>query len=255
MSGFEAKAFAPVISEIEGPRFAQSLLDAIWQSVAQIDHCSIFQFDPSERVHHIATASIISLEGGVRSSERYADGLYAYDPMRAVLRESSGNECIRVYQLKPQQIRDHCYRRHFAELQTVDRVSMLTRSNRSWYSLNLYRSKASGSFAESELAELQDAAPLLAALAKKHTQMRTMERKLIANKIEEYLQTVLQPLSRQERSVCKLMLLGHKSKAIAEQLGLRHNTVLTYRKRAYAKLNVSSQRELFGLCLTPSAVV
>ncbi len=86
-SGFEATLFAPVISDIEGPRFSESLLNAIWHSVAQIDHCSIFQFDPTERVRHITTASIVSLEGGMRSSERYADGLYAYDPMRAVLQE------------------------------------------------------------------------------------------------------------------------------------------------------------------------
>ena len=35
--------------------------------------------------------------------------------------------------------------------------------------------------------------------------------------------------------------------AIASKLGIRLNTILTYRKRAYARLNISSQLELLRL--------
>jgi DNA-binding CsgD family transcriptional regulator len=42
---------------------------------------------------------------------------------------------------------------------------------------------------------------------------------------------------------------GYSNEAIALDLGLSFHSVRTYRRRAYAKLNVTSQNELFALIL------
>jgi DNA-binding CsgD family transcriptional regulator len=54
-------------------------------------------------------------------------------------------------------------------------------------------------------------------------------------------------LTRRERQVVELVLLGHNTRLIAEKLGISIETVKLHRKHAYAKLDISSQAELFFL--------
>lgn len=61
--------------------------------------------------------------------------------------------------------------------------------------------------------------------------------------------TTANDLSAREVEVCTLIMLGHSSESISLKLDLSLNTIFTYRKRAYAKLNINSQNELFRICL------
>ncbi|WP_375057303.1 LuxR C-terminal-related transcriptional regulator [Zobellella sp. DQSA1] len=56
-------------------------------------------------------------------------------------------------------------------------------------------------------------------------------------------------LTKREREVLRLVLLGHRSREIGERLGIGEGTVKNHRKRAYAKLGLGSQSELFLLFL------
>ncbi len=57
-------------------------------------------------------------------------------------------------------------------------------------------------------------------------------------------------LSPREQQVIELILSGHSVHAISEHLAISEGTVKVHRKNIYAKLNVSSQAELFALLLT-----
>ncbi|WP_298864258.1 helix-turn-helix transcriptional regulator [uncultured Sulfitobacter sp.] len=59
---------------------------------------------------------------------------------------------------------------------------------------------------------------------------------------------LLDVLSLRERAVCSGMLAGQKAEEIAAQIGVAPSTVVTYRKRAYGKLGISSRASLFALC-------
>jgi len=52
-------------------------------------------------------------------------------------------------------------------------------------------------------------------------------------------------LSAREQQVVHLILRGHNSESVSQQLGISWNTVRAHRTRAYRKLGVSSQGELF----------
>jgi DNA-binding CsgD family transcriptional regulator len=54
-------------------------------------------------------------------------------------------------------------------------------------------------------------------------------------------------LTRREQQVTELVLLGNSTRLIAEKLCISTETVKLHRKHAYAKLDVSSQAELFLL--------
>ena len=56
-------------------------------------------------------------------------------------------------------------------------------------------------------------------------------------------------LTEREIQVCAGIVCGLSSNAIAGSLGLSVNTVLTHRRRAYAKLRVSSLNELSHMLL------
>ncbi len=244
-------ALLPVaVYDLDTPQFVESLMAAIRNSVARIDHCSIFHFGRSRDVRHIGTASVISRDGGNRSAQRYADELNVYDPLQKLLVAGAQNETM-IFRLTPDKIRERRYRDSLAELRTIERLSILTEYRGDWYSLNLYRSEASGNFTHEDLERVNGTAPLLGSLAVKHSQLLTAAAGAVArpDAIEVRLRSLSGTLSSREIAVCKLALMGHRSHAIAEVLGLRYNTVLTYRKRAYVKLNISSQNELFRLCL------
>lgn len=56
-------------------------------------------------------------------------------------------------------------------------------------------------------------------------------------------------ITPRERLVCIGILTGHTSESIALNLSISINSVLTYRKRLYEKLEISSQNELFVLVI------
>jgi DNA-binding CsgD family transcriptional regulator len=110
-------------------------------------------------------------------------------------------------------------------------------------------------FAEGEAARLHGQASLLAALCVKHDRL-CLERgdDAAAQGIDGHaarLAHLQRGLSRRELAVAARVLAGMTSEGIALDLGIGLQSVLTYRKRAYAKLGVSGQRQLFALALRP----
>ena len=56
-------------------------------------------------------------------------------------------------------------------------------------------------------------------------------------------------LTGREQEVCLRILAGFSSEAISADLDIGLQSTLTYRKRAYQKLGISSQSELFAIVL------
>ena len=59
-------------------------------------------------------------------------------------------------------------------------------------------------------------------------------------------------LTERERDVCERILLGYTSIGIGLDLNIAPSSVVTYRRRAYEKLGIATQNELFALCLGAS---
>ena len=64
----------------------------------------------------------------------------------------------------------------------------------------------------------------------------------------EIYPAVLESLSEREREVCQGILSGKKAERIASDMDVAPSTVVTYRKRAYEKLGISSRSSLFEIC-------
>ena len=115
--------------------------------------------------------------------------------------------------------------------------------------VNFYRITAQGRFRDVERARLQAIAPAIGASVARHFQQAAtapLDQNLAALFATR---APLSALTPREQDVCRRILLGLSSEAISQALGISLHSTLTYRKRAYERLGISSQNELFAIVL------
>lgn len=114
--------------------------------------------------------------------------------------------------------------------------------------VNFYRITVQGRFSDAQRVRLKAIAPAIGASVARHFQRSTTApdpdlAALFATRAP------LADLTQREQDVCRRILLGLSSEAISEALGISLHSTLTYRKRAYERLGISSQNELFAIVL------
>lgn len=107
----------------------------------------------------------------------------------------------------------------------------------------------SGQYTKEQQRLFTNLTTLINALVNKHWQLKQLAP-------EQTLQSQLQQcfdlfassvLTKREQAVVQTLMQGHSSKSAAKALNISVDTERSYRKSAYAKLEVSSQSELFNL--------
>jgi len=243
-------AFAPTVAALGGAAFASELLAALNLSVP-VDHVCLMRVVDRARPPVLESAS---WRGGTHVAEvqrAYLAGLYRFDPNLS-LPAGAG---VAVKHLRRDAIAHAGYRETcFQRAGLLERLSVAANGDGGLVLLNLYRLDASGPFAAGEVSAIEELSPLLAALAQKHVGalgmlLRSRDRGDRIAGLAARLHALDGRLTARERDVLARVMLGVSSEGIALDLGIGLNTVLTYRKRAYARLGVSSQAELFSRCL------
>ncbi|TQV83836.1 helix-turn-helix domain-containing protein [Denitrobaculum tricleocarpae] len=119
--------------------------------------------------------------------------------------------------------------------------------------VSLSKKEAGGGFTAGNVTELRGVFSFLHALIRKHWEVAShllapeLEAPLLERLFMNFGQDVL---SERERQVIRLVLLGHSSTSVALNLGVALPTVKSHRRNAYAKLEISSQAELFALFMS-----
>lgn len=244
-----SQEFAQAIVAQGEDHFCAALLGCARANGVAADHCSIFAFDETLRPRHVTTASHSMSEVAHEVAMHYADEMYAQDPMRGHLQAARDACAPLVMRLDLGKMNSPGYHNAcILRIGTVDKVSIVTVGKRNRIVLNYYRHVSSGPFSAKELARLQSLAPVHAALATKHESLtRPSETCETPSRdgLSEQIAALGAALSQRELEVCAMILRGHTSESIALNLGVSLSTVLTFRKRAYAKLSISSANELF----------
>ncbi len=250
MTPSSADAFAAAVAALGHASFASELLAAINHSVA-VDHACLMRVADRARPPVLESAS---WRGGTHVADvqrAYLAGLYRSDPnlVHPAQAEVSVRH-LRRDALAHADYREVCFER--AGL--LERVTVATAFEKQLVLLNLYRLDASGAFSASDIAAIEGLARFLAALAVRHVGtlgmlLRSRDPGDRVAALAARLHALDGRLTARELDVLSRIMLGVTSEGIALALGVSLNTVLTYRKRAYARLGVSSQAELFSLCL------
>jgi DNA-binding CsgD family transcriptional regulator len=121
------------------------------------------------------------------------------------------------------------------------------------YLLDLYREPKQPAFDAAELRQLSDAARFVASIVGVHATRHRVKQAVSGARRDEIAEQVVKflgaGLTRREAEVVSRIVMGMRTEAIAGDLKIKAATVITFRKRAYAKLGVGRQAELFARCV------
>jgi DNA-binding CsgD family transcriptional regulator len=148
-------------------------------------------------------------------------------------------------------IGDEAYRsRLFSEAGLASKFSVLQRHRGSLVYLNFYFRECPVGQLMDAFSVLNDHGELLVEAIGKHDALSgsSFHRQTGKRRVESLLRERFPRLSPREVQVCARIVTGHNAEAIALELELSGATVTTFRRRAYAKLGIASQSELFACC-------
>lgn len=121
------------------------------------------------------------------------------------------------------------------------------------YLLDLFRGPKQAAFDDAELARLTEAARFVASIVGVHATRHRVRQAVSGARRDEIAEQVVKflgaGLTRREAEVVSRIVMGLRTEAIASDLKIKAATVITFRKRAYAKLGVARQAELFARCV------
>jgi DNA-binding CsgD family transcriptional regulator len=237
------------IGEGEFPEiFGQTLA-----SIVPVSLFSVFRLDERQSIQFMFAGGQV---GGDRefakiASARYADGYWKIDPMmRSVLTDDAPETTIRAQTwdaIPPSEYRTFCYER----VNVHERVLLCRRMASEIVMVGLYRTHVERPFRASHLQKLEAGADVLTTMAWKHARivMNYNNRCLHPGdeSVAEQLAAANKQLSSREVKVCTGLLLGRSTKEIARAIGIMPSSIVTFRKRAFLKLNIATRQDLVRL--------
>lgn len=240
-----------IISCLGNACFREELIEAL-NRITPVDHFSLVQFS-SGQISYITSASAPGINIPESLQRLYLTQYYKLDPNRNYLDTLESESDILIERLLPDEIEDADYQKLWCnQFGIVDRISLLTKSDKGLYCFNLYRHSIP--FTDQDIQTFTSLGPVISAFARKHAQLAGtlsdfQTRDAQIEDLVDRLDGLGQKLTGRELQVCARILLGMSSEGIGLDLNIKTGSVQTYRKRAYAKLGISSQNDLFRLCL------
>jgi DNA-binding CsgD family transcriptional regulator len=238
---------APAVLAIGRPDFPNILIDTL-RGQAGVGHCMVFALTRAGAASCLLDAG--NIPTGSDLGAAYAGQFHESDPNRDALFEGEGSaRPIMLPSFAPRMYGARYRKIFFNDSNIVDKCATAIWTGDTCFYVNFYRITAQGPFADLERARLQAIAPAIGASVARHFQQAAtapLDQSLAALFATR---APLFALTPREQEVCRHILLGLSSEAISQVLGISLHSTLTYRKRAYERLGISSQNELFSIVL------
>jgi DNA-binding CsgD family transcriptional regulator len=155
---------------------------------------------------------------------------------------------VAVQRVRPTDIASTSFRRRFFdEAGIVERISIIQRGMDTWRGINIARHKSDGCCSDDELSSLIGLACLVLPMLPQNRVRRSSPPPLTVAELEQRFASRYRCLTGRERQVCARAAIGMSIEATAHDLGIGKTSVLTYRQRAYQRLDVTSPIELCTL--------
>lgn len=257
LAGTASGAISEMVSIIGNADFGGRFFGIVARMIGA-DHCTVFVSNGAGVRTLVAEARSRSATERVRQlAGAYSARGYRADPVwnrRAIDATESG---VHAKLIAPGDFEDRAYRREFYEKPNILEEIALSADmggGRRVYA-SFYREQGRARFSDDDLATLQASAPVtLQVLAKQAEITGTTEAPRVQPLTRDELyrrvkQAILEDnglLTPREAEVCTGIILGYTILGLSLNMGISVNTVATHRKRAYAKLHISSQNELFA---------
>ncbi len=231
--------------------FAPRLFELV-HGAAACEHVSVFAFEGSQPPRTVLAENTGDTRLASSVAEKYVARYWRLDPANRVAARAGQPAGSWGLRISANDITDSIYRGHcYTGVGLSHRLSISQSRNGMNYRLNVY-CRRTRPFSEGVMHRIFGSADLLMALVRRHdAQGHGVEPAITVSNFQERLKDAGPKLSKRELEVTALIAKGLSSHGIALELGVSINTVLTYRKRAYTRLNISTQNELMLLLLGP----
>lgn len=249
--GTGATCLSQVVDAIGSESFGSSLVHFLHE-LCGADHIACYHL-ASESISTLARSSFDANEPSTPFVERYVTMGWRLDPTLALARRTSRAQTSMIHV----DIDDQGYSAIRANVYSNvrDRVVLYGHRGECDLSLSVLRT-SEGPFPVSAFERLSSVSETLLSAAAKHMHMHVLvHRPNIAAALTglteiESCFAARSELPRRELEVCARVLYGLSSIGIALDLGLGEESVKTYRKRAYRRMNIGCERELLHWYLT-----
>jgi DNA-binding CsgD family transcriptional regulator len=239
----------PAVLAIGRPSFPQALIGVL-RRIANVGHCMVFAFEGECSARCLLDIGNIPI--GPDLGLAYAGHFHVDDPNRELIFQARANSEQILLPTFARRMYGRSYHKLFFESsRIVDKFATAIWVEHTCFYVNFYRTVAEGRFSQGQAGRLLRIAPAVGAAVARHFQDEVSPDHDPFLRLE-MLFANCEPLSRltpRERAVCLRILSGFTSEAISADLVISLQSTLTYRKRAYEKLGISSQNELFGIVL------
>jgi LuxR family transcriptional regulator, activator of tox operons len=234
-------AISGLIEAVGLDEFPRRLFGAA-RAVAGCKHMTAFSFARGEPPRLLLAENVGERAVARKVADRYLSHYWRLDPIRDALADLPETDDVHAIELGVGDIRYADYRADcYTSVRLRSQLAINQVREQSTIRLNFFRADGFGS---DQRARILDSIDLLMPLLWRHeVALRPRPVDLRA----EFRRRLAQRdpcLSGRELDVCMLIAVGLSSQGIALELGISLNTVLTYRKRAYMRLGISSQNEL-----------
>lgn len=253
-------SMSEMVSIIGDPAFGDRFF-GIMEKMIGVDHCTVFVSNGGGVRTLVAEAQTNAAAARVRElAGLYSERGYRTDPVwnNQALRPIEAG--IRANVIAPTYFEDRAYRREFYEKPRILEEIALSANlgcDRRVYA-SFYREQGSARFSEQDIHAFQASAPVTVQVLAKHAEVtaaalaqnaapaRPVSREELFKRVREAILDDNRLLTPREAEVCTGIVLGYTILGLSLNMGISVNTVATHRKRAYAKLRISSQNELFA---------
>jgi len=244
---------ADLVAAVGTSDFGKALM-SIGTEVVGADYCSLFLFRGLSSPICLAAAGKTSSGLAQQASKKYVAGHWRLDPSLSGASEAD----YMIHHIYANELHDQRYSYDCYDVLNIgDRVTVLFSEASIRLRLSFYRLRNHLPFGEAEKGTLVGSFRLFREAARRHYSLSSENGIDPATGLPsmgamaDRLANLNCGLSEREVQVCCRIVTGMTTEAISLDLEIGAASVVTYRKRAYAKLGISSQNELFARCLRP----
>jgi len=236
---------ADLISSLGTLRFENSFM-MLARELCNCEHVTIFSRSNTSPPQVLLAANNGPSQIAHDVAKKYIAHYWQLDP---VLRVANTNDARMLVELQNLEIDDSDYRHDCYMSVGLDRrLSLLQRVANETVQINAY-SKRGINRPTRGMLEIASNLEALFALVLKHRDLASPDSASFADTFRRRLRAACPALPERELEVCVSIAKGLSSEAMAIEWGISVNTVLTYRKRAYTRLNITSHNELMRLVI------
>jgi DNA-binding CsgD family transcriptional regulator len=235
------------ILEIGSARFPKVLFEEARRSLI-LRQMVVYRYQPDKRVELMLAESAGDDENMHQGIQAYSNNFYHRDPLGHYMQPTATRQ-LNIHYIEAAAIEDEAFRNNlYVSQQMGSKTAITVQRPSDTLIISLFRGDDVGGLSEQQWVFIREAAGYIAAAVERHLELSSPLNNLSwPTRLERARNGDL--LSRQEAAVCGLILEGYFNEAIALRMGISVHSVITYRRRAFAKLGISSQNELFNLVL------